>query len=344
MGRRSRAALSALAALATVTGGMPAPVQAQAFDPAVIKRVADGCTADEAFGYAFGEVTRNAPRQVTPPPRWAPFDRFDVYRAEHSEWMWKVEAIAFAGFGVDADRETLLALTEALDAAVTQGGRFGSRTEEGYTITFTDLLGADGRPSGSAVSLEIDPLLGMVWVTCSDAVLAAQAQDEFFGRAPLAERPVPPPTSPTLRPSEEACVDPESRRAAVNRFAGLGGIGGMGSATERYFSQLGAWYGQKMVAAGVWDDDDKLDFALGILDDPVISRELGAQMSRFEPYMAASADFQAAEADRDEAAACRAAVVMMQIAHDMTLSNERQWLRAQVLYEAEGERLGVDLK
>ena len=341
IGGRKTAALTALAILA---GSIPEPTRAQTFDPAAIQRVADGCTADEAFGHAFGEVTRNAPRQVAPPAGWAPFDRFDVYRAEHSEWMWKVEAIAFAGFGVEADRETLLALTGAVDTVVEQGGRFGSRAEDGYTVTYSDLLGDDGQPSGSAVSLEINPLLGMVWVTCSDADLAAEAEGEFFGRARLAERPVPPTTPPAARPNEDLCVDPASRRATVNRFAGLGGIGGMGSASERYFSQLASWYGQKMVAAGVWDDDDKLGFALGVLDDPVISQELEAQMTRLAPYMEASADFRAAEDARDEGAACRAAVRMMQVAHDMTLSNERQWLRAEALYEAEGARLGVELK
>lgn len=335
---------AALAALALVATGVPTPTRAQTFDPAAIQRIADGCTAEEAFGYGFGEVVRNAPRQNVPPPGWSPFDRFDVYRAEHSEWMWKVEAIAFAGFGAEADRETLLALTRAVDAAVGQGGRFGSRAEDGYTVTYSDMLDADGQPSGSAVSLEINPLLGMVWVTCSDADLEAEAQGEFFGRGPIAERPVAPTTPPAARPTEDLCVDPDSRRATVSRFAGLGGIGGMGSDSERYFARLAGWYGQQLVAAGVWDDDDRLEFALGILDDPEISRELGTQMTRLAPYMAASVDFQAAEDARDEAAACEAAVRMMQVAHDMTLSNERQWRRGQALYEAEGDRLGVDLR
>lgn len=337
--------MAAVTALALAVAPLSTLARAQAFDPAVIKRVADACTADAAFGYGFGEVTRNAPRQVSPPPDWAPFDRFDVYRAEQSEGMWKVDAIAFAGFGAQADRETLLALTNALDAAVTESGRFATRAADDYTVTFANLLTDQGQRSGAAVQLEITALLGMVWVTCSDADLEAEAQDEFFGRGRIAERPVPPLAPLSSRPTEETCIDPESRRALANRFAGvMGGLSDLGSPGERYFSQLARWYGQELVDAGVWDEDDRFNFALAILDDPLISHELEAQMGRLEPYMLAAASFQAAESARDEAAACRAGVQMLQVGHDMTLSNERQWRRAQVLYEAEGERLGVELK
>lgn len=341
--------IGALTALATAVVPVQASAQVSgpvpAFDPAAVARVANSCTAESAFGYRFAEASPGAPRQGDIPADWRPFDRLDLHRSDLTGRLWQAEAIAFVQMGNDdPDRDTLLAVTDSLDKAVQASGRFRTRTADGYRVTYGDPVGPDGQPSDRDVELEIQPLLGLVWATCTDRGLEEEIGNEGAGGVRLATRPVPPSERLAAPPTPAACNDPDEARRLVARFSLIGDALRESGPDDGYFRRLSHWYGQQLIDAGVWDQDRKEAFAFDLLEDPELEREAKAQAEHLAPFIVASVTLDISKDDGDLQGACESAVRMIRASHDMTLASQGKWRRIEVLYRAEAERLGVTLK
>lgn len=298
--------------------------------PDVAARLAAGCTAESAFGVAFGERSE---RLFIPPPDVAPYrGATTLRRTPNSRQLHLAEVV------VELPNDAAArALTAAVDAAAAASGRFPQRAldEDMEVVTLT---AADG-----SVRLEISALGRGAYFTCVRPALQQLALDEMSGRVRV-ERPTPPSLPLPPRPAANVCQDTAARQAFVVGFETAL------QAPMEYFAALGAysstlqqWYGQQLKDKSDFSREDDAELALRTLQDPVFSREMGAGFRHLETFMGALSTFADARDAGDEPLACTRALDALSRVDELSASSQRQWARIEALYREEATRRGVTL-
>lgn len=180
-------------------------------------------------------------------------------------------------------------------------------------------------------------------VECSSMALAREQVDEVFGPVKFTPgTPVNlPPAPPPIAVSD--CSDPAQRAAIIDNLTTLPQMEYRKSITEQYSARSEARIDQLGQKAH-WSDEEKADYALGLLDDPELKRVTGQLLKPAEIIANYGLAMLGNKGPSDEEF-CRslASSLNEQMAQVPALA-ERQYNRTVELVDAEAKRLGVSLK
>lgn len=255
--------------------------------PATVAMIAGSCRPGQAFGFKLGEVHEES-RFASVKAEHRPFRTLTVRTSPRSHRIIGVDLDAWDEEDAGTLEEKTAAavrLVEAVDTAVAAQGRFSERSydEENDTISWTtpDPEGGEG-----GVRFDIGRLGVGVYLTCQDLAMEALAMDEMFGRVRV-ERPTRPNLGLPPRTDLADCADPAKADALLTAHEERGGDGMLDAvkSSQEYFEHLADWYGQQLMDAGVWDEDRKSAFLMGMLEDETLMRGFEQQVERLGPMM-----------------------------------------------------------
>lgn len=156
----------------------------QAASAATIDWAARGCTAEQAFGFRFGERPPEPGYRLMDDARH-PFPRLTLARTERSRLLFRVETVGMfqaAPGSTQSDREAGRRLFEALDARIVELGSFADRRREVDEYGDIDIIFSnptDGPDSG--VFLKLSLMLGGAWMSCEHQGYRRQHVEEVLG-------------------------------------------------------------------------------------------------------------------------------------------------------------------
>lgn len=310
----------------------------------VVSYFANGCSANEAYGFALAEPYAGN-RFVGLDDSLMPFRSMEVFASLRSNRLVSVSVDAHHGEEagtLDERKAAALALMNAVDHAVGETGQFPVRDqdEENHIISWSD-LSVDG---ASGVRFEIFRRGAGVYLTCLDVAMEALAWREATGRARI-ERPVPPALHmpPPLDTAE--CNHPGRAEGVLDAFWPTDARSLMEAALagQGYLADLRQWYGQEMIDKGAWLESEADEFETDMFNDPEFATEFEQRMELVAPLMESLAAYAERTVARDGAGACRAALPGLDILRSVIAADANQRIRTTSSYQAEAQRLGVTL-
>lgn len=150
---------------------------------ATIDWAARACSAEQAFGFRFGERPPEPGHRLLDETRH-PFPRLTLGRTERSGRLFRVDTVGMfpaSPGSTQSDREAGRILFEAVDARIVELGLFASReraVDEDGDIDIIFSNPTDGPDSG--VVLEVSLMLGGVWMSCVHQGLKRQHVEEVL--------------------------------------------------------------------------------------------------------------------------------------------------------------------
>lgn len=335
-----------------------ASTAAQAQATAALPDVPALCGPTVAFGESFGstKIAGRAQRgfgyfaygPMRPTDR--PFDQIEIGFGARSGTIFKVTAsITAAGA---AGSETM---AEAIREQFRRAGWIEASDANGRKQAFDPLDDGDpqfnsepdgllARPRGRRV--DIFTLGPLVNVSCTDLPAFVDHIEAAFGRPMVrGERPKMDTTLPAEVPPTLDCTRPsvELKAKLAGSIERPGRWPEAAGAANRYFEQVIAWNGQRMVDSGVWTEEQESEFALALLGRP----ELAQGWAYYDELANVVLDHLIAVTERfdtrDYAGACTAYNALF-----AELANAPQRTIAFTetvdrIYAAEAEKLGVPL-
>lgn len=162
--------------LALTLAGLASPMFAEAPSepsPAQIRRVAEACTAQGAFGHRFGE-SQIGLITVKVGPQWTPFRNLTIRATPQTHQTYQIEAEAIIGKQSDpTDKNWARAerIRKTLKSEIAASHRFAH-----YDASMDNYQSADDWHSGYSLSIEAHE--NQIILTCTDEKLREQADHE----------------------------------------------------------------------------------------------------------------------------------------------------------------------
>lgn len=336
-----------------------AAAAAQAQPPAALPDVPALCGPTVAFGESFGSTKIAGRAQhgfgyfafgpMRPADR--PFDQIEIGFGARSGTIFKVTASITAANATESE-----AMAEAIREQFRRAGWIEASDANGREQLFDPLDDGDpqfnsepdgllARPRGRRV--DIFTLGRLVNVSCTDLPAFVDHVEAAFGQPMVrGERPRMETTLPAEVPPPLDCSRPpvELKAKLAGPIERPGRWPEAAGAANRYFEQVIAWNGQRMIDSGAWTEEQESEFALALLGRP----ELAEGWAYYGELTNVVLDHLIAVTDRfntrDYAGACTAYNGLFAELSDAPQRTVAFAEAVDRIYAAEAERLGISFE